>query len=207
MELDTFNECVHEAIQENQEQAKHQIAKFEEKHLLVALPSLPSPCLLPQGPTQLWAGPRPHTDAVAPALLMTPEARRPCPHSSVAEPGYSLPLVWAPGYFPEPTPNPVLSPSDFISLSSWTRLQRRVSAFNHKFRLVSTETCLAHTCILFGLQRVLKHFEHPADIRNGKISQKNDYCQLLWRQLSSVPEHQLSPLDRPCHQSPRPSLA
>lgn len=34
VELDTFNECVHEAIQENQEQAKHQIAKFEEKHLL-----------------------------------------------------------------------------------------------------------------------------------------------------------------------------
>uniref|UniRef100_A0A2K6EUG8 Dynein regulatory complex subunit 3 n=1 Tax=Propithecus coquereli TaxID=379532 RepID=A0A2K6EUG8_PROCO len=33
-ELDTFNECVHEAIQENQEQGKHRIAKFEEKYLL-----------------------------------------------------------------------------------------------------------------------------------------------------------------------------
>ncbi|XP_019512229.1 PREDICTED: dynein regulatory complex subunit 3 isoform X3 [Hipposideros armiger] len=34
VELDTFSECVHEAIQENQEQGKHRIAKFEEKHLL-----------------------------------------------------------------------------------------------------------------------------------------------------------------------------
>uniref|UniRef100_A0A8C0L9W6 Dynein regulatory complex subunit 3 n=1 Tax=Canis lupus dingo TaxID=286419 RepID=A0A8C0L9W6_CANLU len=34
LELDTFNECVQEAIQENQEQGKHRIAKFEEKHLL-----------------------------------------------------------------------------------------------------------------------------------------------------------------------------
>ncbi|KAL2765918.1 dynein regulatory complex subunit 3 isoform a [Daubentonia madagascariensis] len=33
-ELDTFNECVHEAIQENQEQGKYKIAKFEEKYLL-----------------------------------------------------------------------------------------------------------------------------------------------------------------------------
>ncbi|XP_074244403.1 dynein regulatory complex subunit 3 isoform X2 [Saimiri boliviensis] len=33
-ELDTFNECVHEAIQENQEQGKRKIAKFEEKHLM-----------------------------------------------------------------------------------------------------------------------------------------------------------------------------
>ncbi|XP_015442114.2 dynein regulatory complex subunit 3 [Pteropus alecto] len=33
-ELETFNECVHEAIQENQEQGKQRIAKFEEKHLL-----------------------------------------------------------------------------------------------------------------------------------------------------------------------------
>ncbi|PNI17239.1 DRC3 isoform 13 [Pan troglodytes] len=32
-ELDTFSECVHEAIQENQEQGKRKIAKFEEKHL------------------------------------------------------------------------------------------------------------------------------------------------------------------------------
>uniref|UniRef100_A0A2I3H3M4 Dynein regulatory complex subunit 3 n=1 Tax=Nomascus leucogenys TaxID=61853 RepID=A0A2I3H3M4_NOMLE len=32
-ELDTFSECVHEAIQENQEQGKSKIAKFEEKHL------------------------------------------------------------------------------------------------------------------------------------------------------------------------------
>ncbi|XP_059006491.1 dynein regulatory complex subunit 3 isoform X2 [Mustela lutreola] len=34
LELDTFNECVKEAIQENQEQGKHRIAEFEEKHLL-----------------------------------------------------------------------------------------------------------------------------------------------------------------------------
>ncbi|XP_039083183.1 dynein regulatory complex subunit 3 [Hyaena hyaena] len=34
VELDTFKECVQEAIQENQEQGKHRIAKFEEKHLL-----------------------------------------------------------------------------------------------------------------------------------------------------------------------------
>ncbi|CAD7689603.1 unnamed protein product [Nyctereutes procyonoides] len=34
LELDTFYECVQEAIQENQEQGKHRIAKFEEKHLL-----------------------------------------------------------------------------------------------------------------------------------------------------------------------------
>ncbi|XP_016051980.1 PREDICTED: dynein regulatory complex subunit 3 [Miniopterus natalensis] len=33
-ELHTFKECVHEAIQENQEQGKQRIAKFEEKHLL-----------------------------------------------------------------------------------------------------------------------------------------------------------------------------
>ncbi|XP_070245726.1 dynein regulatory complex subunit 3 isoform X2 [Bos mutus] len=33
-ELDTFMECVQEAIQENQEQGKLKIAKFEEKHLL-----------------------------------------------------------------------------------------------------------------------------------------------------------------------------
>ncbi|XP_027424421.1 dynein regulatory complex subunit 3 isoform X2 [Zalophus californianus] len=34
LELDTFNECIQEAIQENQEQGKRRIAKFEEKHLL-----------------------------------------------------------------------------------------------------------------------------------------------------------------------------
>ncbi|XP_036924726.1 dynein regulatory complex subunit 3 isoform X3 [Sturnira hondurensis] len=34
VELDTFNECVQEAIQENQEQGKRRIAEFEEKHLL-----------------------------------------------------------------------------------------------------------------------------------------------------------------------------
>uniref|UniRef100_H0V1B6 Dynein regulatory complex subunit 3 n=1 Tax=Cavia porcellus TaxID=10141 RepID=H0V1B6_CAVPO len=34
LELDTFHECVQEAIQENQEQGKLQIASFEEKHLL-----------------------------------------------------------------------------------------------------------------------------------------------------------------------------
>nr|KAF6455717.1 dynein regulatory complex subunit 3 [Rousettus aegyptiacus] len=39
-ELDTFNECIHEAIQENQEQGKQRIAKFEEKHVLVG-PTLP----------------------------------------------------------------------------------------------------------------------------------------------------------------------
>ncbi|XP_022416452.1 dynein regulatory complex subunit 3 isoform X2 [Delphinapterus leucas] len=33
-ELDTFMGCVQEAIQEKQEQGKHKIAKFEEKHLL-----------------------------------------------------------------------------------------------------------------------------------------------------------------------------
>ncbi|XP_065388372.1 dynein regulatory complex subunit 3 isoform X4 [Macaca fascicularis] len=33
IELDTFSECVHEAIQENQEQGKRKIAQFEEKHL------------------------------------------------------------------------------------------------------------------------------------------------------------------------------
>ncbi|XP_035888770.1 dynein regulatory complex subunit 3 isoform X3 [Phyllostomus discolor] len=34
VELDTFNECVQEAIQENQGQGKRRIAEFEEKHLL-----------------------------------------------------------------------------------------------------------------------------------------------------------------------------
>ncbi|XP_043439240.1 dynein regulatory complex subunit 3 isoform X1 [Prionailurus bengalensis] len=34
VELDTFNECVQEAIQENREQGKRRIAKFEETHLL-----------------------------------------------------------------------------------------------------------------------------------------------------------------------------
>ncbi|XP_030152378.1 dynein regulatory complex subunit 3 isoform X1 [Lynx canadensis] len=34
VELDTFNECVQEAIQENREQGKRRIAKFEEAHLL-----------------------------------------------------------------------------------------------------------------------------------------------------------------------------
>ncbi|XP_014645273.1 PREDICTED: leucine-rich repeat-containing protein 48 [Ceratotherium simum simum] len=34
VELDTFRECVQEAIQENQEQGKHRIAKFEDRHLL-----------------------------------------------------------------------------------------------------------------------------------------------------------------------------
>ncbi|KAK7827392.1 hypothetical protein U0070_026598 [Myodes glareolus] len=33
-ELDTFNECIQEAIQENQGQGKLKVAKFEEKHLL-----------------------------------------------------------------------------------------------------------------------------------------------------------------------------
>lgn len=33
IELDTFNECMQEAIQENQEQGKLRVAKFEEKHL------------------------------------------------------------------------------------------------------------------------------------------------------------------------------
>ncbi|XP_054545779.1 dynein regulatory complex subunit 3 isoform X2 [Talpa occidentalis] len=34
LELETFNEGIYEAIQENQEQGKQMIAKFEEKHLL-----------------------------------------------------------------------------------------------------------------------------------------------------------------------------
>ncbi|KAM5262807.1 dynein regulatory complex subunit 3 [Ctenodactylus gundi] len=34
-ELDTFNECIQEAIQENQEQGKLRISRFEEKHLLI----------------------------------------------------------------------------------------------------------------------------------------------------------------------------
>ncbi|GAB1296172.1 Dynein regulatory complex subunit 3 [Apodemus speciosus] len=34
VELDTFNECIQEAIQENQDQGKLKVAKFEEKHLL-----------------------------------------------------------------------------------------------------------------------------------------------------------------------------
>nr|KAF6274169.1 dynein regulatory complex subunit 3 [Myotis myotis] len=34
VELDTFNACVQEAVQENREQGKLRIAKFEEKHLL-----------------------------------------------------------------------------------------------------------------------------------------------------------------------------
>ncbi|KAF6298422.1 hypothetical protein mRhiFer1_004147 [Rhinolophus ferrumequinum] len=33
-ELDTFNACVHEAVRENQEQGKHRVAMFEEKHLV-----------------------------------------------------------------------------------------------------------------------------------------------------------------------------
>ncbi|XP_057572470.1 dynein regulatory complex subunit 3 [Hippopotamus amphibius kiboko] len=33
-ELDTFTGCIQEAIQENQEQGRHEIARFEEKHLL-----------------------------------------------------------------------------------------------------------------------------------------------------------------------------
>lgn len=36
VELDTFNECIQEAIQENQDQGKLKVAKFEEKHLLVS---------------------------------------------------------------------------------------------------------------------------------------------------------------------------
>lgn len=49
MELDTFNACVQEAIRENQEQGKHRVAMFEEKHLVVGpappfLPRLPSLC-------------------------------------------------------------------------------------------------------------------------------------------------------------------
>ncbi|XP_052613274.1 dynein regulatory complex subunit 3 isoform X1 [Peromyscus californicus insignis] len=34
LELDTFNECIQEAIQENQDQGKLKVAKFEERHLL-----------------------------------------------------------------------------------------------------------------------------------------------------------------------------
>lgn len=57
MELDTFNECVQEAIQENQEQGKRRIAKFEEKHLLVgsALPVLSLPPAPEADPTpEAW---------------------------------------------------------------------------------------------------------------------------------------------------------
>lgn len=42
-ELETFMECVQEAIQENQEQGKLTIAKFEEKHLLVGPTPSPPP--------------------------------------------------------------------------------------------------------------------------------------------------------------------
>ncbi|XP_046312645.1 dynein regulatory complex subunit 3, partial [Marmota monax] len=34
IELDTFNECIQEAIQENQEEGRLKIAKFEEKHFM-----------------------------------------------------------------------------------------------------------------------------------------------------------------------------
>lgn len=53
VELDTFNACVQEAVQENREQGKLRIAKFEEKHLLVG-PALPCPC---PGATLLWVWP------------------------------------------------------------------------------------------------------------------------------------------------------
>lgn len=63
-ELDTFMGCVQEAIQEKQEQGKHEIAKFEEKHLLVGPAPSPSPLL--QVPTRQRPSPsasddpRPH---------------------------------------------------------------------------------------------------------------------------------------------------
>lgn len=79
--------------------------------------------------------------------------------------------------------------------------------FKQKSQLVSREAHLAHMCILLGLLMVLKHFEHPADVKNGKISQKNRDCQLLWRHLSSGPAHQLFPRDRPHLQSPGPDVA
>lgn len=50
IELDTFSECVHEAIQENQEQGKRKIAQFEEKHLSVGPEppeALPASCWRP----------------------------------------------------------------------------------------------------------------------------------------------------------------
>lgn len=42
--MDTFSQCVQEAIQENQEQGRQRITKFEETHLLVgpALPPFPA---------------------------------------------------------------------------------------------------------------------------------------------------------------------
>lgn len=47
VELDTFNACVQEAVQENREQGKLRIARFEEKHLLVGLTPAPAPPLPP----------------------------------------------------------------------------------------------------------------------------------------------------------------
>ncbi|OWK14541.1 hypothetical protein Celaphus_00001105 [Cervus elaphus hippelaphus] len=44
-ELETFMECVQEAIKENQEQGKLKIAKFEEKHLLVGPAPSPPPAV------------------------------------------------------------------------------------------------------------------------------------------------------------------
>ena len=73
MELDTFNECVQEAIQENQGRGKSRISEFEEKHLLVGLCSHPS---LPPAPCTHPATQR----AAAPVPLMTPEAHGLCPH-------------------------------------------------------------------------------------------------------------------------------
>lgn len=73
MELDTFNECVQEAIQDSQQQGKGCIARFEEKHLMVG----PAPPLCPcPGPTLRGLAPRglpprpvPLTAPEAPALV------------------------------------------------------------------------------------------------------------------------------------------
>ena len=51
-------ECVQEAIQENQEQGKLKIAKFEEKHLLVGPVPLPTSrcrCSPARGPAPPWS--------------------------------------------------------------------------------------------------------------------------------------------------------
>lgn len=80
MELDTFNECVQEAIQENREQGKRRIAKFEETHLLVgSAPPVSPPCFLLQMLTPP-RGPGPTGGAAHPLPLMTPKTRGHCPH-------------------------------------------------------------------------------------------------------------------------------
>lgn len=89
IELDTFTECIQEAIQENQEQGKLKIAQFEEKHSLVG-PAPPEaaalrppkgcstcapagPCGPGQGVTQPRAAePRPSPLTASPAAPLWP---------------------------------------------------------------------------------------------------------------------------------------